>query len=412
MIKKLISFTNTEDKKRLLSNFFSLLSLQGLNYILPLLTMPYLFRVLGAEKYGFVAFAMATVFFLDKFVEYGYNLSATREIAVNHKNKEKLSEIYSTVISVKLLLAFISFVILSLLILTVEKFTSEWLLFYLTFLVVIGNAIFPIWFFQGIEEMKYISYFNITAKLFFTAGIFLFVSSSDDYIYQPLLNGLGFIFVGLYSLYFIRKKYDIRFTIQPMTNIKDSLVKSWNLFVGDFIPNLYNNFSTFLLGFVSSMETVGYFALANQLVSVVNNVVAIIRNVTFPYLNKNFSKFKQIAKILLLSGGFLSVLIFSLSYVAVPFVFGEKAYESLVYIYILALSPLLLSVNYTFGSNKMIVLNHDKEYKNTIIKVSLIGFVTALILVPTLEAYGAAINIIMTRLLLGTMIFTKSRKLS
>ncbi|WP_121627462.1 flippase [Poseidonibacter antarcticus] len=411
MIKKIKSKFKSEENKRLLSNFFSLLSLQGLNYILPLLTMPYLFKVLGAEKYGLVAFAVATIFFLDKFVEYGYNLSATREVALNHKNKEKLSEIYSTVISVKLILTLVSFMILSLLILTIEKFTNEWLLFYLTFLIVIGNAIFPIWFFQGIEEMKYISYFNISAKLFFTAGIFVFVKSSEDYIYQPLLNGLGFILVGLYSLYFIRKKYDIRFTVQPIINIKNSLTSSWNLFVSDFIPNLYNNFSTFLLGFVTTMDNVGYFALANQIVSVFNNVITIIRNVTFPYLNKDYSKFEKIAQLTIFAGLSMSLIIFLTSYWVVPFVFGEKAYESLVYIYILALSPFFISISYTFGSNKMVVLKYDKEYRKTIVKVSILGFLTSILLIPLYGAYGAALTIVITRFFLGTMIYKQSRKL-
>ena len=92
LINKLKNIANTEDKKRLLSNFFSLSILQTFTYILPLLTLPYLVRVLGAEKFGLVVFAQAFIMFFNILVDYGFNLSATREISVNRENKENKLE--------------------------------------------------------------------------------------------------------------------------------------------------------------------------------------------------------------------------------------------------------------------------------------------------------------------------------
>jgi len=410
MLTKLKNIANTEDKKRLLSNFTALLSMQGLNYILPLLTMPYLFRVLGADKFGLIAFALSTIMFLNVLVEYGFNLSATRDISTHSNNKEKLIEIYSTVLSIKFILVFVSLIILTLLIIFFEKFSNEWELFYLTFLIVVGNALFPIWFFQGIEEMKYISYLNIFAKLFFTIGIFIFVNDSTDYLYQPFLNGIGFIFVGIYSIYFINKKYAVSFEFQSSGKIIEAFKDGWNIFLTELMPNMYNNFATFFLGFMTSMENVGFYALATNIIDVFNRLIYIIRNVTYPYLNKNIDKFKKITTIMIATGTISSLIILTMSYIVVPFIFGEKAYNSIDLIYILALSPLLFSITLSFGSNKLLLLKKDKEFRNITFKGSFVGMISSLILIPFFGILGAGINLIFTRAIISYLIYSKAKR--
>jgi polysaccharide transporter, PST family len=412
MFKRTKSLSKNKDVKKLSINFLSLFSIQGLNLLLPLITLPYLFRVLGAEKFGLIAFAFSTITFFRVFTDYGFQLYATREISQNINDKNKTIEIFNTILSTKIILLIFSFLILTLLILFFNKFSNEWVLFYFTFLFVVGETIFPVWFFQGVEDMKYIGYLNLFTKIFFTLGIFIFIQDESDYIIQPLLNGIGMIFIGIYSLYLINKKYEISFKFESIKNIKKVLIDSWNIFITQLMPNLYNNFSTFLLGFLSSMENVGYFSLAVKIIDVGNNIITIISNVTFPHLTKDYSKFKIITKFMITIACLITISIYLTSNLILPSIFGEKIYFSLNLIYILAFSPILFSITYSFGSNKLLIFHKDNIYKNISLITSIIGTILLIILINLYDIYGAAIAIIITRISISISTYYYSRRIN
>ena len=388
-------------KNKLVSNFLHLASLEGLTFIIPLVTAPYLFRVLGAEKFGLVSFSLVVMAFLRIIVDYGFQLTATREIALNRENIDKLSTIFSQVIITKSLLLFLALLILSILILIFDNFNHHWVLFYTSFLFVVGHALFPMWFFQGIEEMKYISYLNIASKILFLITIFLFVKSPSDYLLYPLLNGLWIIVVGIYGLYIIVSKYNIKFSWQPISEIKAVIQNGWSVFLGEVAPSLYTNSTTFLLGLFVSMESVGYFTLANRLVSATTSIIYIVRNVTFPYLTKNFKNFKKITFIMISMGLFFTIFLLLSADFIVPLLFGSKSNEIKELVYLLAISPILYAIILSFGSNYLLVLKRDKQYKNITILTSLFGVILSFVLVPYFHVYGAVLTIILTQFLVA-----------
>lgn len=287
---------DTEDKKRLLSNFFSLSFLQGVNLILPLLTIPYLVRVLGVEYFGLLAFATAVIAYFGIITDYGFNLTATREVSIHRDNKENLIEIFSSVMTIKFILMFISLIMLSVLVISFNKFHQNALIYFLTFGAVIGQVLFPIWFFQGMERMKYITYLNILSKVIFTVAIFIFVKEQNDFWIVPLLNSFGFIIVGMWSLYLIKKDFDIRFKIPFKSQIVYYLKDGYHVFIASLFGNLYNQGNIIILGLFTTPLIVGYYSVAVKLAGAIVSLFQVLTQTIFPYLakmkNYSYNKFK------------------------------------------------------------------------------------------------------------------------
>ena len=385
MINKLKRIANTEDKKRLLSNFFSLSILQTFTYILPLLTLPYLVRVLGAEKFGLVVFAQAFIIFFNLLVDYGFNLSATREISVNRENKEKLTEIFSSVMSIKFILIGISFTILSIIIFSFENFSNNINLYYLTFLWVIGQALFPIWYFQGLEKMKYITIVNVTSKLIFTVAIFIFIQNEADYILVPILNGLGFIIGGILSLWIVHKHFNQRFQIQSFKILIMYFKDSSQFFLSRLSSVGYSNINTFLAGILLSPVFVTYYYLADKAVSVILTLFSPIVQTIYPYLAKKYN-FIFLVKLLSILMA-VSLLVVSLGYLFSDLIsiilLGEinDIFKILFYV-IIPIVP--ISILYVMlGAPLLLARGYKKEFNLSIIY----GFVIHLLLLSILYYY-------------------------
>lgn len=293
LFKKL---TNSEDKKRLLGNFLSLSGLQVFTYILPLITLPYLVRVLGVEKYGLVMFAQSFIVFFNILVDYGFNLSATREVAVNRDNKAKVTEIYSSVMTIKVLLLGASFAILSSIVFSVEKFTPDATLYLLTFLMVVGQALFPIWYFQGMERMKYITIINILSRVIFTVAIFVFVHNENDYVLVPVFNGLGACIGSVYALWLIRTSFQQRFEFQSLKNITLHFKDSTQFFLSRVAVSIYTSANTFVLGIFTNNTMVGYYSIAEKLYQAMQGLYGPVNQALYPYVakEKNIMLFKKI----------------------------------------------------------------------------------------------------------------------
>ena len=292
---------NKEDFKIIRNNFFSLTSLKVLTYILPLITFPYLIRVLGIEKFGLIMFAQATMYYFEIVVDFGFNLSATREVALNAKKPNKLNEIISAVFSIKFMLLLFSFLVLIVVVNLFDRFLQDFLLYYYSFLKVIALAFFPVWFFQGIEKMKYITLIDIISKSIFTVLIFVFVQSESDYILVPLISGVGYIIGTIFSLIYLFKRFKKSFIICSFSVLKKYFNDSLMFFLSRVSVSLYTTSNAFFLGLVTSNIMVGYYAVAEKLYMVIRQLYQPIVQVIYPYMSKskNVKFFKKLYPIII-----------------------------------------------------------------------------------------------------------------
>lgn len=415
-MKTLINkLTNSEDKKRLLANFFSLSVLQVFSYILPLLTLPYLVRVLGVEKFGLVAFAASFIAFFNILVDYGFNLSATREVAVNRENKSKITEIYSSVMSIKVLLILFSFLILASIVYSFDKFRVDDTLYFITFIVVIGQALFPIWYFQGMEKMKYITIVNISSKTLFTIAIFVFVHSEADYLLVPLLTGLGSLIGSIYALYIVKKHFNQEFRFQSFSTLKKHFIDSSQFFLSRVSVSVYTSANAFVLGLFTNNTMVGYYAIAEKLYQAIQSFYSPISQVLYPYVSKerNIKLFKKIFKLLVVLNIFGVIFLYFFSEPIFDILFTNKiGSESLEVFHILLLSTLVTIPSILIGYPFLGALGFNKYANLSVVYASIIHILGLFLLAlfDIISIYNVAFMVFITELFVFLYRLNKTQK--
>ncbi len=327
--KKLLALRNairnSPEKKQLVENFFSLSLLQAVNYLLPLITLPYLTRVLGASKFGLIAFAQVFIQYLVVITDYGFNLSATRAVATHWRDRQRLSVIFSAVIMIKSALALLSLALLGVLLVFSDKFSGEWQVFLLFFGVVIGSVLFPAWFFQGVEKMRYVTLLNILAKSIFTIAIFIFVHQEPDYRRVPLLISAGYIIAGLLGFRLALRNFGIYFRFPGSAAIRGQLRDGWHIFLSGLSGNIYGQGTTFILGLLATPAVVGYYSVAERLVKAVANLFQPLAQAIFPFITKRVSDlpaFTNYLRKIAIGAGFLALLLF-----ATVFILAKPLYQ-------------------------------------------------------------------------------------
>lgn len=383
---------DSDDKKRLISNFISLLVLQGSNYILPLLTLPYLVRILGVEYFGLLAFATATIAYFQILTDYGFNLTATKEVSIHRNDKQKLVEIFSSVMIIKFLLMLLSFVILCIVVFSFDRFRKDYLVFILSFGMVIGQVLFPVWFFQGMEKMKYVTYLNILAKSIFTVAIFLVVKEQSDYYIVPLLTSIGFIISGLLAFYLIKKEFDISFKLQSFKTIKYYLVDGWHVFLSRFYISVYTTTNIILLGIFTNNTIVGYYSIAEKIVMAIGGLFEPANQTLYPYLVKiyhnNLKQFTTMLKKISISYLCIVIFLFIMAEIfrnQLIYLVAGKHSESISSILFILLFLLFNSPFGSLYSNSLIIMHRKSEFLKVMNCTIILNFI---IVVPSLYFYG------------------------
>lgn len=410
--KKHTDFVKSRDARTVLTNFTWLAALQFAGYVFPLITMPYLARTIGTFGLGKIAFAAAIVSWVQTISDWGFNLTATRDVAQCRDDKEQVSAIFSNVLWARCLLTLFSGILLLLATLMIPSFRESWLVILLTFLMVPGHILFPDWFFQAVEKMKYITLLNVLLKFVFTIAVFVFIREESDYILQPVLTMSGYLICGICSLILIVKKWGYSIHSPNFTAIIATIKSSTDVFLNNMFPNLYNSFSVMLLGQFGNASAIGIFDGGNKFISIVNQFQAILSRAFFPFLSRRSDKIKVFANINMAVAIVFAFCLYGFAPLIVKVMLGPEFSESVVVLKILAVSFVFLALNNTYGQNYLIVTKHERELRNLTIVSSLIGMAISIPLVYHYSYVGAALTILVSRFLLGVLSYVYYLKLN
>jgi PST family polysaccharide transporter len=360
--------------KSIVSNFSYLSAFQLFNILLPLVIYPYLIRVLGTETYGVVIFSQAIIMYFSMLINFGFNISATKDVAEYRKNPKKLNEIVSTVFIIKAFLWIFSFIILVGLILFIPSLQKHWLLFIFSFGITFNELLFPQWFFQGIEKMKYITIINITSKILFTFLIFLYVKNEQDYLLVPLFQSMGAFIGGVIAIYVVLVKEKISIGLQKITIVKYYFLESLPLFISAASVQIYVNANKILVGAFLGMTEVAYYDLGEKVLRLIKTPVGMLGQAAFPSLaiQKSVKKINNVMKVGIFITSVLILLVFIFSDLIVTILGGSDMQNAVPIIRILSVSGLMVAVSQFLGTSRLIIFGYKKEFTQVILSSGIV----------------------------------------
>lgn len=267
---------------KLIRNFGALMTLQVGNYLIPLLLVPYLLRTLGIELFGIWMFALAFVIFARVCVSYGFDLTATRQAALAGADAEQLSQLLANVIAVRLAIWTICLVVLIICTLLVSAMEEVQTLILIAMVILVGEAIFPVWLFQGRETMSTITQFRLGGKL---ANLFLtvlLVRSPDDLLLVPLLEALTSLMAGALAFWFAMRRFGLRLRRPAMRSALLQVREGGSIFAATMAVQLYTTLNTILLGFLFGPASVSAYVVAEKIYSAFRGLLSPFIQAVFP----------------------------------------------------------------------------------------------------------------------------------
>ena len=408
-----------KEHKSLLESFLSLSVLNGINILLPLITLPYLVRTIGLSKYGAYSMVYTVIQYVLLISAYGFSYTATKQVAQNRDNIKFIGVIFHSTILARLLISIPALTFG--LILSYFIYPWDYVLMYIWGLgIVIGDVLNPVWLFQGYEKMRYMTYVNVVCKLFFTILIFLFVSTEDDYIYITLWNSLGFIVAGILSYYISIKIFKIPFVKISREDIIFQIKDGWSVFLSTVFMNLYRNSNIFILGFFVSDYGVGVYSAAEKVVKAVQSVTAPVSNALFPYLSSSFKGrtpkdcSRQILSINKKIGAFFLIVtvLFFLSAGIINQVFFKSTDPKITEL-MRWMSPVIIigSMNYVLGIAGLVNLNYNNYFLKAVTKSGVASLLILIATVSYIDIYSGAISMLVAEGILFVYCASKIKEL-
>ena len=401
LLQKILSLN--KDYKQLFKNFLSLSSLQGLYYILPLITLPYLVRVLGTENFGIWVYATNLISYFQTITEYGFHLSGTKSIALHRDNKDKISEIFSSILQIKVYFLIILFIVLIGIVLTFDRLSANKEIYLLTYGMVIGQALFPLWLFQGLEKMSYITHLNFVTKFLGTISIFIFVHNASDLLYVPLIYSSSSILLGILALIISFLKLKVKFNLQSLSNLKYHLIEGWPIFISSLSVNTYIKSNIIILGMFTNNLVVGQYAIAEKLIFALRGGALVLFQTIYPYVCRiaatNSDDLRLFFKKLFIPLSILFLFIGSFIFLSadhiVYLIAGEYILEAVITLKILSLFPLLEILIVPFYQT-LLALNKKKSYSMVMLFGAILNIILNIILANLYSYIGTSITVILT----------------
>ena len=395
--------------RQLFENFFSLSILNALNVLLPLVTLPYILHTVGKANYGAYSYVYAVLQYVILFSTYGFNFSATKQISQCREDKETVSRIYNAVIACKSIIAVVLSMLLLLFSRIVFKDETGILMFLYGLGMVVGDIFTPVWLFQGMEKMKYMTIVNASSKILFAILIFIVVRKQEDFDLLILLNSSGYLLAGLLSVILVYRQFHLAF---HRTTFRDVLLQfkyGGAVFGSTFGMNLYRNANIIILKQFVSDDLVGIYSAAEKVIKGFQSLISPAAQALFPHLSLRFKEqpvknnMRLLRKISLPFTIVVAVVTIGV-YIFAPIISdilcGKDFVACVPLIRIMTLVILFGEINYLVGLVGLINMDGQAQFFRSVLLTGIFSVIFMLLCAPYWGALAAAWAMSLSEILL------------
>lgn len=407
-------FSNTlkisKTQKEKLKGILSLSILNGANYIFPIAIIPIVASKIGPDGYGLTSFAHYFVLYFTLLINYGFDYSATKELAETPDDKEK-AVLFNKFLSSKFYLFLAATFFFVVVVILNQKINLEKSLFFVTYLINIGFLLTPSWFFQDKGKLFIPAIVNFFAKALSIPFLFWLIKEKSDYLLLNLILSLAQIISGLAIFLYAVNKYRIKLNILGIRDCITTYKDGFYLFANSVVIHLYTSTNIVLLGFfaTSAYETGIYSSSVRVISGLLTVVLFPATQFLFPYATREFSKdkkqgveyiFKIGRMLLVISICSFSILLFASFYV-INILFGEKYLEAVRFVKVMSPVTFFIATSSLFGMVGLVNLGKEKR----MFQITLVGAIVSVllnsILIPKISIMGASITWIVTEFLIA-----------
>jgi len=386
------------------TNIVSLLSVQGVNYLLPLVTVPYLAHVIGAQNFGRIAFAQAFAQYFVIAADFGFSLSATRRVALLRNQPEQLSRLFNAVMAIKLGIMTLGFLFLITVMPFVYALRRDETLCLIAYLSVLGNVFYPVWLFQGLERMNRITVCSISARILSVAAIFIFVHTSQQTNLAAGLQAATSVISAIFALTTITSIIELQLRLPRLGELKELIIDTWPLFLSTASVSLYTSTNIFILGLETNSIIVGYFSGADKLVRAAQGLLTPVSQAFYPHIISAMTRSRRAAfdllrRLIYIQGAVTAFISLGLIVFAKPIVLltlGPAFKPATPVVEVMGMLPFIVGLSNALGVQTMLALNMKRHFRNIIVFSGLLNILLLLPLARHFGAVGAASSTLIT----------------
>lgn len=276
-------------KSKIFTNSIYLYILQIFNTIIPLLTLPYITRILGDAQYGIFSKMLNYVTYFQAVVEYGFTLTGARKISLCNSENER-NETFSSIMYSKMLLFLLSSAIIGILLFFIAETSTHRLCMIILSLLLVSEVFTQTWFLQGLQYMKVIMLISVISRSLSTLCIFLFVDTVGDLVLYAVLYVITNLLTAVIATIIVIHKFKARFLKFDLVNVKASLKDGWSLFTTSFASKVCSGFAITVLGMFCSDSVVGGYSAVQKIPYILVMLFSPIGQALYPYICRLYVK--------------------------------------------------------------------------------------------------------------------------